>query len=59
LISDRDNRPELPEKRIDGLAIVIPLRPIVKQLRDQLLTVNESPEQQTFRDRSKAWPMSL
>jgi hypothetical protein len=41
-------RPELPEKPIDGLTIVIPLRPIVMQLRDQLLTANESPEQQTL-----------
>lgn len=41
-------RSELPEKPIDGLTIVIPLRPIVQQLRDQLLTANESPEQQTF-----------
>jgi hypothetical protein len=41
-------RPELPEKPIDGLTIVIPLRPIVTQLRDQLLTATESSDQQTL-----------
>ena len=41
-------RSELPEKPIEGLTIVIPLRPIVKQLRDQLLATNEASDQQTL-----------
>ena len=41
-------RPELPERPIGGLAIVIPLRPIVEELRDQLLTATETTDQQSL-----------
>jgi hypothetical protein len=39
-------RPELTEKLVDGLVVIVPLRPIVAQLRDQLLTVREPDDQQ-------------
>lgn len=42
-------RPELSEKPpIDGLTVIVPLRPIVRQLRDQVLTASESNDQQTL-----------
>lgn len=41
-------RPELTEKPVDGLVVIVPLRPIVAQVRDQLLTVTEPNDQQTL-----------
>jgi hypothetical protein len=41
-------RSELSERPLDGLAVVVPLWPIVTQLRDQLLTANEPSDQQTL-----------
>jgi hypothetical protein len=42
-------RPELPDHPVDGLMVIIPLRPIVAQLRDQLLSVRESDSQPELR----------
>lgn len=38
-------RPELTDNPVDGLMVIIPLRPIVAQLRDQLLSVRKSDSQ--------------
>ena len=42
-------RPELADSPGDGLIVVIPLRPIVAQLRDQLLSVRQSASQPELR----------
>jgi hypothetical protein len=42
-------RPELADHPVDGLMVIIPLRPIVAQLRDQLLSVRESDSQPELR----------
>jgi hypothetical protein len=42
-------RPELADYPVDGLIVIIPLRPIVAQLRDQLLSIRESDSQRALR----------
>lgn len=42
-------RPELGEVQADGPALLVPLRPIVARLRDQLLAASEPEHQTTLR----------
>lgn len=42
-------QPELANTPGEGALVIVPLRPIVTQLRDQLLAINESDDQQTLR----------
>lgn len=42
-------RPELADHPVDGPVVIIPLRPTVVQLRDQLLSVRESGSQRELR----------